>query len=355
MSLHNVDGIIESIAKVTSHTDRELLEISLVSTLYGLVNADYVAFYRVIQVQHQVILNLAIRIEDHDVWVENSALEPLNVSLDALPGAERVLQTKQAAMLGTAPGNDVFIHPIVDSRDEVAALLVLHCSGDQTAQNEAFILGFLQIFRNYLRLIDQSEHDTLTHLLNRRTFDREFDKLQREEAVITDEGQDASAEQNQRRRCPNGGCHWLAVIDIDFFKRINDQFGHLYGDEVLLLFANIMRETFRSQDKLFRFGGEEFVVILRALGLEDALAALERFRLKVESYPFPQIGQVTASIGFIEIEKRAVLSEVLACADEALYYAKSHGRNQVCDYRRLVESGELAEKNAVVEGDVELF
>ena len=56
--------------------------------------------------------------------------------------------------------------------------------------------------------------------------------------------------------------NWLAVIDIDHFKRINDEYGHLYGDEVLLLLSNIMRKVFRSYDKLFRFGGEEFVVIL---------------------------------------------------------------------------------------------
>jgi hypothetical protein len=63
------------------------------------------------------------------------------------------------------------------------------------------------------------------------------------------------------------------VVDIDFFKKINDNFGHLFGDEVLLRVAELMRQSFRSNDKLFRFGGEEFVVMLRSVGEDDAASS----------------------------------------------------------------------------------
>ena len=64
--------------------------------------------------------------------------------------------------------------------------------------------------------------------------------------------------------------NWLAVVDIDHFKQVNDRFGHLYGDEVLILVANILRSSFRSHDRIFRFGGEELGVLLRTSTLSKA-------------------------------------------------------------------------------------
>ena len=78
-----------------------------------------------------------------------------------------------------------------------------------------------------------------------------------------------------------------------------------------------MRKTFRSVDILFRFGGEEFIVILRGINLENARNALERFRVNVEEYNFPQVDQITVSLGFVEISDRSIPTEVLGFADEA--------------------------------------
>ena len=145
---------------------------------------------------------------------------------------------------------------------------------------------------------------------------------------------------------------WLAVIDIDHFKRVNDRFGHLYGDEVLLLIANLLRTSFRTQDRIFRFGGEEFVVLLRSTTLADARNIFDRFRSNVENYPFPQVGQVTVSIGFANISQQTPVV-ILGHADQALYYAKTHGRNQVCHYDELVASGEL--ESQISNDSVEFF
>lgn len=145
---------------------------------------------------------------------------------------------------------------------------------------------------------------------------------------------------------------WLAVVDIDHFKQVNDRFGHLYGDEVLILIANILRSSFRSHDRIFRFGGEEFVVLLRSTTLSTAHKVFNRFRLAVQEYHFPQVGQVTVSLGFVSTTRGSPV-EILGQADQALYYAKEHGRNQVCFYDDLVASGQLATK--VANDDVELF
>jgi diguanylate cyclase (GGDEF)-like protein len=131
------------------------------------------------------------------------------------------------------------------------------------------------------------------------------------------------------------------VVDVDHFKLVNDKFGHLYGDEVLILIANLMTSSFRSQDRVFRFGGEEFVVLLRSTTLDNAQKIIDRFRTNVEAHVFPQVGQVTVSVGFVSISPYESPVNILGRADQALYYAKSHGRNQACHYDQLVSGGLL--------------
>lgn len=199
------------------------------------------------------------------------------------------------------------------------------------------LLCLVRIYGNHVRLLDYSELDSLTRLLNRKTFDETFDRLLQAHPVEEMHG-DIQVERRQH----DDGAPWLGVIDIDHFKRINDTFGHLFGDEVLLRIADLMRKTFRSEDRLFRFGGEEFVVILNAEDEEHAVRGLERFREAVESHEFPQVGKVTCSIGMTAISSRDVPTDVVGRADEALYFAKEHGRNQVACYEDLVAEGAIA-------------
>ena len=130
-------------------------------------------------------------------------------------------------------------------------------------------------------------------------------------------------------------------------------FGHLIGDEVLILVARLMRSSFRSHDRVFRFGGEEFVVVLRCADHASAYAALERFRRNMEAYDFPQVGQKTASVGFTQILPGDSPSAACERADQAVYHAKRNGRNQVCSESDLVDRGLL--KADVKVGDIELF
>ena len=131
------------------------------------------------------------------------------------------------------------------------------------------------------------------------------------------------------------------MIDVDHFKLVNDKFGHLYGDEVLILIANQLQSSFRSQDRIFRFGGEEFVVLLRSITLDNAQKIIDRFRTNVEAHDFPQVGRVTVSVGFVSINAYEAPVIILGRADQALYYAKSHGRNLACHYDELVAKGLL--------------
>ncbi|HLF24652.1 MAG TPA: GGDEF domain-containing protein, partial [Burkholderiales bacterium] len=133
------------------------------------------------------------------------------------------------------------------------------------------------------------------------------------------------------------------VVDIDHFKNVNDRYGHLYGDEILLLFSQTMVEAFRGADLLFRVGGEEFVIVLKGVDLERALFVLERFRRTIEEKSFPQVGTITASIGASTITANDLSTSIIDRADKALYYAKSNGRNQVHAYENLVAAGKLTD------------
>ncbi len=125
----------------------------------------------------------------------------------------------------------------------------------------------------------------------------------------------------------------IAVIDIDFFKKVNDTHGHLCGDYVLKEVSYMILDTLRKTDMVFRYGGEEFVAILTETPLEKAVIPLERLREKVENYPFSFGGKelkVTISIGVSSSEKEfSNASEFLDSADKALYNAKNTGRNRV--------------------------
>jgi diguanylate cyclase (GGDEF)-like protein len=192
------------------------------------------------------------------------------------------------------------------------------------------IMHLADLFGNQLRLIESRERDQLTGLLNRQAFTQTFLQL-------------ASSAASQL-----GHELWLAILDIDHFKRVNDSFGHLLGDEVLLRFARVMERSFRFNDRLFRFGGEEFLVLMRT-DESGAGIALERFRAAVEAYDFPCVGRVTVSIGFARATPGALAPDLVDIADQALYQAKHEGRNRIV----IAVQAPAVEQREV--GDVELF
>jgi two-component system cell cycle response regulator len=132
----------------------------------------------------------------------------------------------------------------------------------------------------------------------------------------------------------------LAMIDIDFFKKINDTYGHAVGDEVLKAISHRFAESVRSADLVARYGGEEFAVMMPETELEDGAAFAEKIRLLVAETTIPTQGgplQVTISAGVSSVPHTRIHSakELIVAADKALYRAKRNGRNQVqADKRR---------------------
>ena len=235
------------------------------------------------------------------------------------------------------------VFPLLGNRGLIG-LIEVEFSGQRAAirpHDANLVHGVLRILRNHLSALDYGERDTLTGLLNRRTFETTFAK--RRNAIAAARPADGAAK-----------CNWLGVIDIDRFKTINDSFGHLFGDEVLLLVARLLFETFRSTELIYRFGGEEFVVVVDGTSQEGAAIAFERFRTAVASHRFPQVGQVTVSIGYTRVLPEDIPASTVERADSALYYAKEHGRNASLCYDTLVQEGKLTAK-ASGSTELELF
>ncbi|WP_428737726.1 diguanylate cyclase [Sulfurimonas sp.] len=121
----------------------------------------------------------------------------------------------------------------------------------------------------------------------------------------------------------------LIILDIDHFKKVNDTYGHIAGDEVLKTVAQILQDETRRIDMICRWGGEEFVVLLPTVSLEQAGQIAEKLRVKIAQTSIEQVGDISASFGVCEVKERKRLEEVIAKADELLYKAKKSGRNRV--------------------------
>jgi diguanylate cyclase (GGDEF)-like protein len=279
--------------------------------------------------------------ERDQFWFDVSALP----RLADFAHREAAIVTESVVRVGDGPYTTIF--PI-DTQVTVCSLLEVESGQPVSPDTEVLIDSVLHLYENLQSLLDYGERDSLTELLNRKTFDGAFlraAQAQEHEPALT---------QPERRVPSMQAGYWLAVLDIDHFKRVNDNFGHLIGDEVLLLLARQMQASFRYHDQLYRFGGEEFVVLMRCADASDAAAALDRFRRQIESHPFPQVGHITVSIGYAPLRDNDTPSGAFDRADKAVYHAKSHGRNQVCSFTALVESGELPETSDGAE-EVDFF
>lgn len=175
------------------------------------------------------------------------------------------------------------------------------------------LVGFIS--RRYLQRIESmATHDALTGLLNRHGFG-----LLAEQAV-------AEARRHHSSLC-------VLILDLDHFKRFNDEHGHLAGDFVLRHFARTLARQVRQADLVSRWGGEEFVLMFKETDLATTAELAERIRAATEAELFEFEGsrlEVRVSIGAARLLEAGTLEALLRDADEALYRAKNSGRNRVC-------------------------
>jgi diguanylate cyclase (GGDEF)-like protein len=318
--------LIDTVAELTHLRDRDALEITFGAAIFELAAASSLSVWRAIPDGDAVRLRQRLRLP-HEAGTE------ADMTLHDAPAAWRECHAKRR-LVKTAPEADGMtrqVFPLCDDR-RVAGLLEIRAPAGFEAPQAHLVEGLVRVYRNHLSLLDYGARDELTGMLNRRMFNGFFNQI-------------------------NTDCHLhaaIAVVDIDFFKRINDQFGHPYGDEVLVLMARLIEQCFAGWEGLFRFGGEEFVLILTETAPDEAFVAVDYFRAAVSAAYFPQVGQVTVSIGFSMIRPGDTGADAFGRADQALYVAKHSGRNQVQSFEALIENGTI-EAAKPQRGGFELF
>ncbi|MBN1379717.1 MAG: GGDEF domain-containing protein [Gammaproteobacteria bacterium] len=248
-----------------------------------------------------------------------------------------------SSISGELPESRRYFHvqPILNKYSDKPLATIVMLSPEPIQPHDSFPI-ITQIYTNQIGHINRGSLDNLTGLLTRHSLQSHVHNIQR---TLT---------QKKRRAKDTELNYALAFLDIDNFKSVNDKYGHLIGDEVLLLITHLMKKTFRDNDLLFRYGGEEFIVILTGCDKEQGGLVLDRFRKAVESFVFPQAKRLTISIGYTVFHKDIHYDTLLGCADKALYYAKENGRNSCYNYEDLVAKN-LIKSQEYIEGEIELF
>lgn len=324
-----LEAVLDNIITLTSKTDSSALELTLAQTLFTLAGIDNMLMHSADSITRaQSALSNSELLSVESVHIPESLVDSLVQCLESAEITTSVHQKKP-----------ITLFPLMRAKAQPLAIIVVE-EGEEKHDHE-LILQILKIYHNFLALMNENERDTLTGLLNRKTFDQKIN------TIITDL-------QNKDQETGSEPAY-LAIFDIDHFKRVNDSHGHLIGDEVLLLFSRLMNKNFRNQDFLFRFGGEEFVGVFECSSDEMMSSILNSFRQIIANYNFPQIGKLTVSGGFTKVAENDLSSKVIDRADVALYHAKNNGRNQIYQHEQLVINGMVTEGKNNHSGEIELF
>lgn len=335
-------SLLKSIIHMTRQRDSNALEYSLLATLAELYPIRLASIYKFRQVTNLAAIDDVIHlsvVERPDGQTEYLCNHDyLELCLEEVLLQCDYFRQQSVCLISHSVGSRLVIQ--ISQDEQLSGLLCIDCQIDLHQQLE-MIEALVRIYENNLIILHDSEHDKLTSLYNRRTFDKKIDHL---------------LQTNQRRIQHLDGqqSYWLMMTDIDFFKRVNDEYGHLYGDEVLLVVSQLLRQHFQAPDLLFRFGGEEFVVVFGPCDESQAFEKVESFREKASAHEFPLVGHITLSCGYAAIDCDDFALQVLGKADKALYYAKENGRNQSHHYLSLIQRGLLA-SNESSSADIDLF
>jgi diguanylate cyclase (GGDEF)-like protein len=355
--------IIEHIIKLTDHRDRDLLELTLSKALIELLPIDRVVVAKVLSEEG---VKRWLEIATLDARGGGKVVDPMRVNFESLRPLEDSKDRLQCmqnhapvviAWAGEEGPRITYIPLFSDSRNDEEGVIEIHSGSVLTELQLQSIDGLHRVFRNMYNLLAYSDRDALTGLLNRKSLDDTFYSAVLEEM---DEQLDQASKQREavilpgqerRHRVPPN--YWLGTVSVDNFDLINDKNGHLIAEEVLLLVARIMNNTFRTYDRIYRFGREQFAVLMHCPDEALVLAAFERFRVNMEKFNFPQVGRVTACGGFTRISADDSPSTALERAERAVDYAQRNGRNKVFSHIDLVRKGFFGDAPKV--GAVDLF
>ncbi len=286
-----MDSLLRHMVDMTGHRDHTMLDISVMSAVQELSGATPDPRAGALPAcggQQFVRSRASSRPAASPAWKSRNDSGP-GEPIATYPGTGRLPRASHATR-AEAIGADGLRTPVAaDLVRRPGRYLPRNRSRQRRSRRNTIhvIGGIVSVYRNFQNLLDYSERDSLTGLLNRKTFD---DQLAQACCMPRTSNRTRCRARPSGARTTGAEQQWLAVVDVDHFKTVNDHFGHLYGDEVLILIANLLQSSFRTQDRVFRFGGEEFVVLLRSTTLDNAQQNHRPLPLNVESARLPASG-----------------------------------------------------------------
>lgn len=310
----NIDEILKKISQsVIKHTN-----IRSVSTFFQEGKSYYLKTHSNYTDEGLTKLNkqVLLRLEEQDV-IEGFYIENLSNAPQMSYNAQNIYTRASG-----------YIYPIKWDEEHYGIILFEAKDCREFSDEEVTIFKGIanQIgvaFRNaqlYSQVKQEAHADGLTQLYNYRYFQKEMDRIIQKNSISK--------------------THFsLLIIDIDYFKKINDTYGHQVGDKILQKLALIIKDNVRQKDIVSRYGGEEFVVILESCKLEAGIEIAERIRKSVEMMKFiiddkTVLEGITISIGISSYpDQGSTKDQVIKNSDIALYNAKRLGRNQVCNFK----------------------
>ncbi len=239
--------------------------------------------------------------------VQIQGVENINWAYPALVSAFYLLSPKRAILLSLF--TVVLISPVL-----LEGLSWLKFISSMTTLFMTCLFGYFfskSVLEQHEQLSEMATKDSLTGVGNRRALDHKLIELLAAQARKPSELS-------------------LILLDLDHFKKVNDDFGHMVGDQILIRITEIIAGRIRATDALYRFGGEEFVIVPLELDLKHAARLAEQLRILVENHELVTEQPITISLGVAQYISGETSNAWLNRADEALYRAKNSGRNQVC-------------------------
>jgi diguanylate cyclase (GGDEF)-like protein len=354
--------LIDHLLKLTDHRERDLLELTLAKAMIDLLPVQRVVLAKVIREENDKRWFEQIRLDVRGGGKVGNLMQIDFKSLPALADATdraKCLQTRtevEVAWAGEAGPRITYFPLFADTGKDDEGVIEVHSDAPLTDAARESIGQLRRVYRNMYALLEYSDRDALTGLLNRKSLDDAFYSAVLE-AMDGVAGQARAATEapapgdERRHRVPAN--YWLGSAMVDNFGLLNAKHGHLIAEEVLLLVARIMNNTFRTYDQIYRFGGEHFGVLMHCPQEAVVLAAFDRFRVNVEKFTFPQVGRITVSCGFTSVTADDSPSTAIEKTVRALEHVRKSSGNAAASYLDLVRKGMFGVAPKV--GGVDIF
>jgi diguanylate cyclase (GGDEF)-like protein len=252
-------------------------------------------------------------------FFDYKTLEDFKVDYDCI--CDRFIEDDNYYHLGKVPESSTWIEHIQEIPDKDRIVLIKDSNDEEHSftmslsqySNEYFIVTFTDIsgtMQEQFMLERKTLHDKLTNAYNREFFDKRIEKI-----ILEHNKNDKNSA--------------LILFDIDYFKNVNDTYGHNIGDYVLQELVGRIKDSIRESDYLIRWGGEEFIVLISTKSIDEAKATAEHLRSMIENHYFNDVEKITCSFGVTLHKNNESIMQTVDRADKALYKSKNSGRNKV--------------------------